>query len=252
MAMLAENRWEKIVEIVSERNSCSVRELADELNTSEATIRRDIIALDKAGRVQKVHGGVMKARNSFVLTDQTVSEKHTLHPEEKEKIGRYAASLIKENAFVYIDAGTTTEALARHITVTSATYVTNSITIARILLQKGMQVIIPGGRIKNSTEAMIGSETVDAIRSFNFTIGFFGANGVNEKNGFMTPEINEATVKKTAMHQCRVRYVLCDHSKFSIISPITFAGFNEAQIITDFTDELSEEADNVYSVKGEA
>jgi len=250
--MIAENRWDRIVAIVEERNSCSVKELAEELNMSEATIRRDIVALDKAGKIQKVHGGVLKLRDSFVLTDQTVSEKQILHPAEKDLIGKYASSLIQENAFVYIDAGTTTEALARHIAVQSATYVTNSLTIARILLLKGMHVIMPGGRIKNSTEAMIGSETVDVLRSFNFSIGFFGANGVNETNGFMTPELNEAMVKKTAMHQCRVRYVLCDHSKFSVISPITFAGFNEALIITDSTEREGNDAENVYAIKGEA
>ena len=231
--MIREKRWEKILSLLEKKDSLQVSEISSSLNVSEATIRRDIIELDQQGQLVKVHGGVLKSNNSYVVRDLTMSEKHDLNLQEKQKIGAYAATLIEPNDFVYIDSGTTTEALAMHITQKDATYVTNSLTVAHILIQKGLHTILPGGEIKVSTEALVGSETVDAISRYNFTIGFFGTNGANEENGFTTPEVNEARVKQIAMEHTKRKYVLCDHSKFSVISPISFGKFEEATIITD-------------------
>ena len=71
------------------------------------------------------------------------------------------------------------------------------------------------------------------LHSYNFTKCFMGTNGVNSKNGFTTPDINEALIKKRAMAQSGERYVLCTADKFHIVSPVQFAAFTEATIITD-------------------
>lgn len=231
--MIKEKRWEKILLLLDKKESLQVNEIATALNSSEATIRRDIIELSEQGKLVKVHGGVLKNDNTYVMKDLSMSEKHDLNLKEKRKIGQYAAKLIQPNDFVYIDAGTTTEALASFIEETNATFVTNSLTVAHILIKKGLRTILPGGEIKVSTEALVGAETVDAISRYNFTIGFFGTNGANETNGFTTPEINEARVKQIAMEHTKKKYVLCDHSKFSTISPISFGKFENAIIITD-------------------
>ena len=248
--MIIEKRWNEILDLLENHDMMQVKELSDALGVSEAPIRRDLVELDRLGKLVKVHGGVLKKGNDFVMKDLSMSEKHNLNPEEKQRIAKYAANLIKEEDFVYIDAGTTTEALAKEIQVESATYVTNSLTVARILIQKGFRTILPGGEVKTSTEAMIGSETIEAISRFNFTIGFFGTNGVNEKNGFTTPEMNEAMVKKEAMKHTKEPYVLCDHSKFQIISPISFADYEAATIITDaYPKHLGKKTANVLEVK---
>ena len=83
------------------------------------------------------------------------------------------------------------------------------------------------------SEAIVGPQTAESLKKYHFTIGFFGTNGVTDDTGFTTPEIGEATVKRAALKQCAVRYVLCDSSKFEQISPVTFAGFQDAFIITD-------------------
>ena len=96
------------MEILRNRHSVQVTELAKELSTSESTIRRDIIELDRQGRLRKVHGGAVSVDIRITSEETDVSERQQISIEEKECIAQYAASLIKDNDFVYIDAGTTT------------------------------------------------------------------------------------------------------------------------------------------------
>ena len=128
--ILQDIRHEKIVEILRNRHSVQVTELAKELSTSESTIRRDIVELDRQGRLRKVHGGAVSVDIRIASEETDVSERQQISIEEKESIAQYAASLIKDNDFVYIDAGTTTEKMVDYITNKNATYVTNGVTHA--------------------------------------------------------------------------------------------------------------------------
>ena len=233
--MIAEERWGVILQLIEAKNTVTVAELTEVLNTSESTIRRDLQELDRMHKLVRVHGGATALDDSprFVNSDVQISDRAAAHAEEKAAIGRFAAGLIGKSDFVYIDAGSTTAQLVEHITEKNAVYVTNSIGHARRLLQKGCRVILPGGEIKPVTEAMVGAQTVEEIRRYHFTIGFFGTNGVTDDTGFTTPESNEAAVKRTAMEHSRDRYVLCDHSKFSRIAPVSFGSFYFADIVTD-------------------
>ena len=80
---------------------------------------------------------------------------------------------------------------------------------------------------------MVGEEALEQLDKYNFTKGFFGANGIDLKRGFTTPDQKEAAVKKKAMEQCQKRYILSDASKFNVISTIKFADLKNAEIITD-------------------
>lgn len=231
--MLAEDRLEKIVGLVNERGSITASDLMDVLGASESTIRRDLTRLAQEGRVVKVHGGATAPRRTVVATDQSVGEKHGVNLEAKTLIARHAASLIRPDDFVYIDAGSTTARLVDFIAEVRATYVTNSITIAHALLQKGCRVLVPAGELKRITEALVGEQTVESLRRYRFTIGFFGTNGATPDAGFTTPETGEAFVKETAIKLTLRPYVLCDASKFHVVSPVAFAAFEDATIVTD-------------------
>ena len=110
--MLAEDRLEKIVTLVNEHGSITATDLMQLLDASESTIRRDLTRLAQMGRIVKVHGGATAVTRTVVSSDQTVYEKYSVHLEEKTAIARFAATLIGPDDFVYIDAGTSTEALA--------------------------------------------------------------------------------------------------------------------------------------------
>lgn len=243
--MLAEDRLEKIVALVNEHGSITATDLMQLLDASESTIRRDLTRLAQMGRIVKVHGGATAVTRTVVSSDQTVYEKYSVHLEEKTAIARFAATLIGPDDFVYIDAGSTTERLVDFITETRATYFTNSISVAHTLLSRGCRVLVPAGELKPVTEALVGEQTVDTLRRYHFTIGFFGTNGATPDEGFTTPETGEALVKATALTQTLRPYVLCDSSKFSMVSPVTFADFDDATVVTDVLPADLEEYTNI-------
>ena len=250
--MIAEERLTRIVTLVNERGVCTVPELMAELNASESTIRRDLVKLDRMGRLNRVHGGATRVREKYVVSDQSFVGRHALHMEEKRIIASYAKNLIEPDDFVFIDGGTTTECLVDAIEETRAIYLTNSLPHAQRLLAKGCRTLLPGGEVKPVTEVLVGAETVNTIRRYHFTVGFWGTNGVGIESGYTTPEFSEAAVKTISLEQTVRPYVLADPTKFAKISLITFAEFSDATVITSRLDEKDQAlrmAGNVIEVE---
>lgn len=234
--MLTQKRQEEILRMVQERESITVAELKDILQTSESTIRRDITTLDKEGRLTKVFGGAIALHSAQIVNQElSVPQKQELQMAEKQAIARYAASLIEPDDCVYLDAGTTTGWMLEYIREPNAAYVTNAVDHAKKLAQKGFHVILIGGELKGSTEAVVGAEAVMNIQKYHFSKGFFGTNGIDQKMAYTTPDINEALVKQVAVRNTQVqqRYVLSTASKFDKICAVTFAGFEGTVILTE-------------------
>lgn len=232
MQVLLEQRFERILSTVNKNHSVTVQELMELCDASESTIRRDLTTLHNNGSLIKVHGGAVCNKTNYNLRDDDIESRQTLHLEEKKKIAKYAAGLIKEEDFVYLDAGTTTECMVPFIESKTTIFVTNSITIAKNLIKRDLKVYLIGGELKPSTEAIVGTEAVSNLLKYNFTKGFFGTNGISKQFGYTTPDVHEAMVKKTAASRCMETYILGDSSKFSQISPVTFAEFLDGTIIT--------------------
>ena len=140
--MLAEERFAQILALMAEKRTATVQELCEALNASESTIRRDLNELDRLGKVNKVHGGATLPDSQFRADEPTMAAKESLAVAEKRAIANAAAALITAEDFVYLDAGSTTLALARAISgpALDATYVTNGVAHARLLAQKGWGV----------------------------------------------------------------------------------------------------------------
>ena len=233
--MLTEKRQEEIVKLVQKRGSITLQELLEMFQASESTIRRDITSLDKAGRLTKVFGGAVANHDHVSHFELSVSQKEDVDIEEKRQIAEFAASLVAPDDFVYIDAGTTTGRMLEYLQETKATYVTNAVDHAKRLAQKGMQVILIGGTLKSSTEAIVGAEAVEQLKKYHFSKGFFGTNGIHPVYGFTTPDINEALLKEAAVKhtQSGNRFFLSASAKFGQTSSVTFSEFEGVTILTD-------------------
>ena len=230
--MLAEERYNEILRLVNEKKTVTVQELTEVLDTSESTIRRDLTTLHKKGSLIKVHGGATALSVEGMTRDASLTVRRDMNIEEKVAIAKYAAALIEKDHFVYLDAGSSVDLMIDYIVEQEAIYVTNAIGHAQKLLQKGCRVFLLGGELKEVTEAIVGAQAIDSLKRYNFTKGFFGANGVHRERGLTTPDITEALVKEKAMEQCANRYVLADSTKINQISSVTFAGFEEGMILT--------------------
>lgn len=231
--MLTEERHSIILDILNRQKSVSLSKLCAMLDASESTIRRDLILLDESGLLTKVRGGAISVAENVSSLENNVEEKANMFIEEKTAIAYYAASLIEDDDFIFLDAGTTTGKMIDVIPSKSVKFVTNAFINAKKLAQRGFKVMILPGEIKASTEAVVGSETVIALSHYNFTKCFMGVNGISVRGGFSTPDKNEANVKSTAMARGREIYILGDHSKFGKITSVKFAELNKANIITD-------------------
>ena len=230
--MFTEQRYQKIIDLVNQQKTVTVPELVHKLGISESTVRRDLVALDKLGKLIRVHGGATSLELQYEAFDKDIPKRSVLNLEEKHIIGKYAASLILPGDFVYLDAGTTVGIMTNYITQKNALYVTNSVLQAKALSKNNITATVLGGTFKAITEAMIGSETIEYLQKYHFTKGFFGTNSISKKAHFSTPEINEASVKRAALLQCETSYVLADSSKFDKVSAVTFGHLQNSVIIT--------------------
>ena len=248
--MLTEERFAKILSILERMGSVTVQQLMTELDASESTVRRDLNTLDANGQLVKVHGGAILKNTVYSTIDDEVVHRKEQNREAKDKIARYAAGLITAEDFVYIDAGTTTERMIDYIANRQAVFVTNAIGHAKKLAEHGCKVYILGGEFKAVTEAIVGEEAVFTLDKYNFTKGFWGANGVSLQKGFSTPELKEAMVKRKSMENCRDCYILADESKFSQISSVTFAQFEKAIVITtELKQGIYKDCSNIINIE---
>ena len=197
--MLAEERHALILDLVNQQGNVKLTELCSRLHASQSTIRRDLLELSEQGLLTKVHGGAISRNERFFPVEHNMEEKANLYIAEKTAIARYAASLLEEGDFVYLDAGTTTEKVIDFIPLKKITFVTNGFLHAKRLAQRGFQVYIPAGAVKAATEAIIGAECVLSLQSYNFTKCLMGVNGISLTAGLSTPDKGEASVKKAAI-----------------------------------------------------
>ena len=138
--MLQKERHDKILAKLKRTHAVKVTSLAKEMGISESTIRRDINELDQMGRLKRVFGGAVSISSDMASRETDVASRAQIQVAEKDKIARYAATMINENDFVFIDAGTTTDRMIDYLDKKNVTYVTNGIVHAKKMIQRGFNV----------------------------------------------------------------------------------------------------------------
>lgn len=235
IVLLAEERFAMILDLLAQKRSATVLELCDALDASESTIRRDLTQLDRQGLLKKVHGGATLVGRTVLADEPPMAAREEQSVEEKRLIARAAAAMITEKDFIFLDAGSTTLALAAALEgpALQAAYVTNGIAHARMLVQKGCRTYLPGGQVRPITEAITGPETLAALQHYNFTKAFMGANGVSPAEGFTTPDPEEASIKTAALQRARERWFLVDNTKFDMVYSAVIGDIGCGAILTN-------------------
>lgn len=212
--MFSEERQQKIIEMLNEKSSLRVAELAEIFNISESTIRRDLQDMEEKGMLTRTHGGAVGInRTSF---EPSFKEKETEKHDEKNSIGIIAASMIEDGDTIVLDSGTTTLEIAKHIEAKDITVITNSIDIASELSNKdNIELIVAGGSLRQNTRAMVGHITESILKNFRVDKAFVGANGISMEEGITTPNFNEAQTKKAMINVANKVIIVADSTKFS-------------------------------------
>lgn len=231
--ILKSERKQLILDKLTEQKFVRLEELVEMLDTSESTVRRDLDDLESSGKLRRVHGGAEAL--THLQQEESIQQKSVKNIHEKRQLAQTAAALIEDGEVIFLDAGTTTELMIEHLQNRQLTVVTNSIHHAVKLVERKIKTIIIGGFVKESTDASIGAVAVDQVRQLNFDKAFIGMNGV-DKEYLTTPDIEEATLKRTVLENAKKPFVLVDASKFSQFSFVKVANIEQATLITTAKD----------------
>jgi DeoR/GlpR family transcriptional regulator of sugar metabolism len=205
----SERRDLVLAEVVAGRGT--VAELAEALDVSAATIRRDLQRLTDAGLAWRTYGGAVGGRHPL---ERTLSQKELSSRRQKDAIAGDAASLIGEEDVLVLDAGTTTGRLAHHLRGRSLTVVTNGVnTVATLAEDDGVELIVLGGQLRHTSQAMVGPMAEEALRHLVADKVFLGADGVVAGRGICCPTMEQASLKAQMAARGREVVVLADHSK---------------------------------------
>ena len=228
--MFPEERKSKILNSLNKFGKVKVCDLSQQYEVSEVTIRRDLQELEEDELIRRVHGGAIL--NSNTKFEPTFSEKIDKLHDEKESVGKLAASLIVDGDTIAIDAGTTTLCIAKYITAKNITVLTNSVDVAYELAKKrDVEVVITGGSLRWETRAMVGPVADDTLKNFRVDKAFIGTNGLCIINGLTTPNIIEANTKRQMIKIAKQTIVVCDHTKFGKVSFSKIVDLDSVDII---------------------
>lgn len=234
--MYPEERRQAMADLIAQRGRLSVNELADAYAVTTETVRRDLSALEQAGVIRRVHGGAVLA-DALPALEVAVSDRDHAHAEEKERIALAALDQLPTGATILIDAGTTTSRLAAHLPRDRRlTVFTNSVpAAARLAGVPGVQLHLLPGRVRDTTQAAVGEETVAAIGRLRVDVVLLGTNGISVGHGLSTPDPSEAAVKRAMVAAGHRVVLLADSSKVGREHTVRFADLTEidALVIDD-------------------
>lgn len=232
--MLNEERRRGILAVLQRDKRVLVTDLAQQFQTSQVTIRKDLDALHVRGLIQRTHGGALPAHDG-ALQDPSLREKERLHRKEKVRIAAAAARLVSEGHVVILDSGTTTTEIARALRhLQNVTVITNAVNIAAELASSSIDVILTGGAVRKNSFSLVGPIAEETLRRLSADILFLGVDGFDVQHGLTTPNLPEAKVNRIMTEIAKRTVAVCDSSKFghrslSLIVPPA----SVHQVITD-------------------
>ena len=230
--MQAQARQHRIEEYLQKVEFASLEELAQFVEASPSTVRRDLTLLESAGNVQRTHGG---ARLVNPRSDEfTFSARDTHQLSEKEAIGRACAGFIEPNQSVIIDAGTTTYHVARHLESKQPQIITNSLPVANLFATANrVEVLLSGGVVYPRLGVLVGPLAVEAFSKIHADIAIMSAGGISLE-GISNSHGLLIDIQRAMIHAAQKVIFCLDHTKFCRQSVLPLCGLESIDaIVTD-------------------
>lgn len=226
-------RQREIIDIARQEGVVTVEDLAARFDVTLQTIRRDLTELASSGKLERVHGGAMLPTGTSNIGYE---ERRNLFTEGKRRIARSCVSEIPENVSVFLDIGTSTEAVAYELVGhRDLLLVTNNMNVPGILVgNPHCEIIVAGGQLRRADGGLVGKLTEDAISRFKFDIAVIGCSAIDEDGDMLDFDIQEVSVGQTIIRQSRKVFLVADHSKFKRSAPARISSLSEIDAV--FTD----------------
>ena len=222
-----------ILAAVRRAGEANVAALADEFAVTPQTIRRDLNHLADRALIARVHGG---AELGTGIANARYDERRGMAAQPKARIGAAAAALVPEGASLFINIGTTTEAVARHLADHhKLLVVSNNLNVVDLLAgREGIAVIAVGGHVRAGDRAVIGALADQFIDNFRVDLALIGASGLSENGDLLDFDADEVLVARRIIRQARTVILVADSSKFGRAAPIRIAGADAIDhLVTD-------------------
>ena len=226
-------RHPEILEIARREGKVTVDNLAERFGVTLQTIRRDLTDLAEAGRLERVHGGAVLPSGT---TNIGYEERRAINPSGKSAIARACAMMIPNDISLFLNIGTSTEAVARELLHhTNLMVVTNNMNVANILVaNRECEIIVTGGTLRRADGGLIGNLAADTIRQFKFDLAVVGCSALDPDGDMLDYDIQEVSVSRAILNQSRKSLLVADHTKFARSAPAKIASLSEVDVF--FTD----------------
>jgi DeoR family glycerol-3-phosphate regulon repressor len=231
--MRSEDRHVEILELAKTQGRVLVEELATQFAVTAQTIRKDLRDLSLAGRLRRVHGGAVYPSG---IENTRYEARRQIAAEEKERIGRAAAKMIPNDASLFINIGTTTEAVGRALLDhTGLMVITNNINVAnRMRVLPELEVVIAGGVVRSSDGGIVGEAAVDFIRQFKVDYAVIGASAIDHDGALFDFDFREVKVAQAIISNAHHVILVSDSTKFERTAPVRIAHLSQVDtFITD-------------------
>jgi len=221
-------RQKHILEVLKEKKSATVADLAQILYVSEATIRRDLTEMKATGLIERSHGGASLPDNADEISIFVRMEKNA---REKDRAALAAIEHLPPFKSVFIDSSSTALALAEKLDLTSKTVVTNNLqTAIRLAKKPNINLVLLGGNIQFNTISTTGSWTTNQLDDFVFDLMLTSCAAVIDGATFER-SLEQKEIKKAAFKKCAIKFLIADHTKFSAFATYRLTGLEDYDYI---------------------
>lgn len=231
--MLSVERKQKIKDLILEKKSATVAELAQMFSVTDETIRRDLRSLEAEGILMRSYGGAFVQTGVENLIDYSI--RSTVYLEEKEIIAQKCKHIIQNGDVIFLDNSTTTYAIAKELQDMRLTVITNSLPIINLFSNKeNIRLICTGGFFSIKELAFYGSKAQKSLNEYYVDKSFFSCRTLSIEQGVTDSNDDLAQIRKVIIERSKESYLVADHTKFNQASFITLCGYNCLKaIITD-------------------
>lgn len=216
-------RQKYVLDIITEQGQASITELADKLQVSADTIRRDLTDLEKQGLAQKNHGGAI----ALNLSTMTRASRNILLPEIKQRLGKQVAQCVPAGSTLFLDAGSTLLAVASFLQG-PLTLITHSLDIAQQVSDRDdIDLILLGGRWDQKQRLFAGSATLSLLSRYRADIAILGACAIHAELGLSASQEADAEVKRAMLAASQTHWIVADHLKLNQCEPYLVSGLSQ-------------------------
>ena len=226
-------RHSEIIQMAKDNGRVLVDDLASHFNVTPQTIRKDLNDLCEQRLLTRIHGGALFPSG---IENMEYEARRKIAAEEKEAIGRAAARIIPDSASLFINIGTTTEAVSKALLDHSGLMViTNNINVAnRLRIFPSIEVVIAGGVVRGSDGGIVGEAAVDFIRQFKVDYAVIGASAIDHDGALLDYDFREVKVAQAIIANARNVILVSDSTKFDRNAPVRIGHLSQVNtFITD-------------------